>query len=483
MKIFTNLLVFLTLIFLGSPSQLYAEKIPGATEIVIMHTNDMHAKIDNMGKLAYLVDSLRKSHKYVFLVTAGDIFTGNPVVDMVEDKGYPMIDLMNRCGFTVCTLGNHEFDIGQEKLNARMKQATFPFISCNIDASNAVLNQPKPYYILRAGKIQIPVLGIIQLGENGLPDSHPSKMQGLKFTDGIMKAKEYRWLKKKYGMLIGLTHLGIESDEPLAKAIPEFDLIIGGHSHTVMTKPMMVKNVMIVQTGSGLKNVGITILTVKRRVITKIRYELISLDSIKENISDVQDLINKYNDNDELNREIGYLGASLAGADELGSMMTDAITRELKVDFAFQNRGGIRISSLPEGKIRLKDVYQLDPFGNMVVVYTMNLPEIKSLICNSFNREKQVDLEVSGMTYTILSDRDGTCSDVEMLDLSGNPLKENREYTIGINSYIASSYKFDHRDLGTTSFTTSAQALINYLGGAQKVNYAGVKRIGVRLVE
>lgn len=72
------------------------KKIPvNLQEVIILHVNDMHAKIDNLPKLAYLADSLRKISPYVFMVSAGDNFTGNPVVDMVADKGYPMIDLMN----------------------------------------------------------------------------------------------------------------------------------------------------------------------------------------------------------------------------------------------------------------------------------------------------------------------------------------------------------------------------------------------------
>ena len=72
----------------------FAQKKAKSTEIIILHTNDMHSRIDNFGKLAYLADSLRKTHKYVFLVAAGDNFTGNPIVDMYPDKGFPMIELM-----------------------------------------------------------------------------------------------------------------------------------------------------------------------------------------------------------------------------------------------------------------------------------------------------------------------------------------------------------------------------------------------------
>jgi len=464
----------------GSFFKLSAQSESGYTEVIILHTNDMHAKIDNMAKLAYLADSLRSTHDYVYLVSAGDNFTGNPVVDMVEDKGYPMIDLMNRCRFNLSAVGNHEFDLGQEKLNARVSQAEFPFISCNIDASGAQFRQPEPFYLLKAGKWEIPFLSIIQLGEDGLPDSHPSRLEGLKFWDGITKAKEYTWLKSKYGMLIGLTHLGVEGDEPLAKAMPEFDLIIGGHSHTTMTKPMMAGDVMIVQAGSGLRNVGKVTLRIKDGKIAERNYELISLASLQGYDKNIQALIEKYNDNEELNKPVGVAVEPIEGEHELGSLMTDAITRRLGVDFAFQNIGGIRISSLPAGEIKLKDIYRFDPFGNMVVIYKMNLEEITSLICNAFNRGKQLDLETSGLTYTVVTGQDGLCREIEILDMKGFSLDPDHEYTVGINSYIAASYKFDHRDSGTTSYLTSAQALIEYLQEVGQVNYSGVKRIDVK---
>jgi len=457
-----------------------AQKRQKSAEIIILHTNDMHSKIDNFGKLAYLVDSLRKTHKYVFLVAAGDNFTGNPIVDMYPDKGFPMIDLMNKLGYDVTAIGNHEFDMGQEMQNKRREQANFPFISCNIDASAAVVKQPEPYVILKAGKIKIPFLGIIQLGDNGLPDSHPSRLEGLKFSDGIIKVKDFLWLKEKYGMLIGLTHLGIEGDEPLANAYPQFDLIIGGHSHTTMTKPMMVNDVMIVQTGSGLKNVGITTLQVTKGKISDRKYELISLAGITKTNPEVQALIDKYNSNEEMSRVVAYAETAFANEEELGCMMTDAITALMKIDFAFQNGGGIRIPTLPQGNIMLKDIFRLDPFGNQVVTFKMTYDEIKSLICNAYNREKSIDLVPSGMTYTVTLNSEGLCTDIEMKDLSGNLLDQTITYSIGINSYISASYKFDHVDPGTTNYNTTAQILLDYLADVKQVNYAGVQRTFVK---
>lgn len=476
-----SFILFLAVFTLFSISnQSVAQKNKKSTEIIILHTNDMHSRIDNFGKLAYLADSLKKTHKYVFLVSAGDNFTGNPIVDMYPDKGFPMIELMNKLHFDVTTVGNHEFDMGQELQNKRREQATFPFISCNIDASGAIVKPYEPYVILKAGKIKLPMLGIIQLGANGLPDSHPSRLEGLKFTNGIEKAKDFLWLKDKYGILIALSHLGVENDEVLAKTYSQFDLIIGGHSHTTITKPMMVNNVMIVQTGSGLKNVGIITLHVRKGKITDRSYELIPLASIKKTDPEIQAMIDKYNNNEEMKRVVGFAETAFSTQEELGYLMTDAITTRMKVDFAFQNGGGIRISKLPQGNILMKDIFQLDPFGNQVVTYTMTYDEIKSLICNSYNRDKSPDLAPSGMTYTIITNSEGLCTDVEMKDTSGKLLDTSKSYTVGVNSYIAASYKFDHKDPGTTNYNTTAQTLLDYLGDVKTVNYAGVNRILVK---
>jgi len=238
-----------------------------------------------------------------------------------------------------------------------------------------------------------------------------------------------------------------------------------------------VNNVMIVQTGSGLKNVGITTLHVTKGKITDLSYELLPLASISKTDPKVQALIDKYNSNEEMKRVVAVAETAFGNQEELGCMMTDAITARMKVDFAFQNGGGIRISEFPQGNILLKDIFRLDPFGNQVVTFKMTCDEIKSLICNSYNRDKSPDLVPSGMTYTVILNSDGLCTDIEMKDKSGKLLDEAKTYTVGLNSYISASYKFNHTDPGTTSYSTTAQMLLDYLGDVMKVNYAGVRRV------
>jgi 5'-nucleotidase / UDP-sugar diphosphatase len=464
----------------------YSQKQAGkkSTEIIILHTNDMHAKIDNMGKLAFLADSLKKMHPYVFLVAAGDNFTGNPVVDMVADKGYPMIDLMNQCGFDLSALGNHEFDMGQEFLEKRIKQASFPFICCNIDVSGTKMTQLRPYVTLRAGNdIEIPFLGILQLGDNGLPDAHPSRFTGVKFTNGIEAAKNYSWLKEKYGILVGLTHLGVDTDEVLARAMPQFDILIGGHSHTLIDSLMIVDGVMIVQAASGLKYVGKTTLMVENGHVTDRHDEIISLDSIHRVDTNVQKLIDQYNNNQELQRVVGEAEVQIVGFDELGSLITDALKNQLKVDFAFMNRRGMRINALEQGNITLKNIYQLDPFQNEVIIFKMSGNEIISLIRYAYNLKNMVDLAVSGMAYTVTTDTTGHFISVDMQDNTGKPIDPLLDYTVAINSYAASAYRYDHRDPGKSMGITSEEVLINYLQSVKKVNYSGVKRTFVKTAQ
>jgi 2',3'-cyclic-nucleotide 2'-phosphodiesterase (5'-nucleotidase family) len=358
-----------------------------------------------------------------------------------------------------------------------MSQATFPFISCNMDGSGAEIGKVGPFKVLQAGiDISIAFLGLIQLDDNGLPSAHPSNMKDVKFVNGLSKAREFTSLKKEYGILIGLSHLGVDDDIRLADSMPQFDVIIGGHSHTLLNPPKIENNVMIVQTGAHMKYAGMLTLIVEDGKVINRADTVILFSSLKNEDRDVRTLIDNYNNNKEFSKIVGTAEKPLEGEDELGSLMADAITNQMTVDIAFQNRGGIRVPSLAQGDITLKDIYKLDPFNNQIVIFAMNTDEIKSLICYGYQHEKGIDLQVSGMTYRVTDQGNGQCAKVEMFDKSGNPLDPGAEYAVAMNNYMAYTYKFDHQDPGTVSTLTTAEALVRYLGVAGKINYSGVKR-------
>ncbi len=446
------------------------------TEVIILHLNDMHAKIDGFAKIKYLADSLKHSHSYVFIVSAGDNFTGNPYVDMVADKGAPMIDLMNRSGFNLSCFGNHEFDLGQTFLEKRIQQADFPFICANINTGTSGVWHPKAYFLLKAGELQIPVLGLIEVNDNGIPDTHPAKVAGMSFTDPLKTSADYIELKKKYGSLIALSHLGVETDEKLAREYPQFDVIIGGHSHTILKKAVKENGVLIVQAGSYQRFIGKLTLVFNGNHMEEKSDSLIAMESLTGSDKALEKLADSYSNNPEFDKTAGIAVVAISGKQDLGALMTDAVAWAVKSDFAFQNKGGIRIQSLHEGEIKLKDIYRLDPFGNQVVIYKMSGKEIGILILNAYKKERDADLIPSGMSYVITKGENGKAAEVIIADSKGRLLNPGKTYTVALNSYISAAYSFEHSNSETTLDMTTEECLIRYLGNRHKVRYKDTER-------
>ena len=473
MKIF-RICFFALLLAMVAPAHAGSD----TTRIVVLTVNDMHAKIDNFPRFKSLVDSIRSQHKDVLLLSAGDIFTGNPVVDQYPEKGYPIIEMMNITGFGATALGNHEFDYGQEVLAKRIAQADFPFLSSNVFFDSAHLLNIKPYtFLTMENGIKIGILGMIQINPAGIPDTHPSKLEGISFKKGSEIAPEYKWLRDSCDVFIGLSHLGYEDDIELAKQMGTFDMIAGGHTHTIVALPGDHNGVLVVQGGSGLRFVTMTTLTLVNKKIVDKESFLLEIDKHLHTDAVLDTLLAKFNDNKELNHVIGTALNNITGKNELGSLMTDAMTSIAPLEIAFQNDGGIRIGQITKGDISIKDVYNLDPFGNEIIQFRLTTKEIKSLIVNSYNREKELDLQVSGATYTVFVNDEGYATDAIVRLPDGSIPEESRVFNVGLSSYIASSYTFDHTDEGTSLFIITAQSLINYIMEHKALDYSGVVRI------
>lgn len=187
--------------------------LPPERQAVIFAVNDMHAAIDNFPKLAYIVDSLKTIYPDMLLVAAGDNQTGNPVNDQYPEKGLPMIDLMNATGFDLSALGNHEFDSHPEGLSNLTNKANFSFICANVSNDNSLNVKIGPYKIFTLPNgLRLAFLGLLQLGQNGIPDSHPDNVKGFAFRSPFETAPEYLWLKDSSDIFIALTHIGFEED-------------------------------------------------------------------------------------------------------------------------------------------------------------------------------------------------------------------------------------------------------------------------------
>jgi 5'-nucleotidase/UDP-sugar diphosphatase len=448
------------------------------TRIVIFHTNDVHGKIDNFAKVAAIIDAERKKGEAdVFFFSAGDNFTGDPVVDRYDPPGEPLRELFDRLGLDVLSPGNHEFDYGIAPL--RKLAARFRTVSANIEARPGAFPELRPWVVLETkGGIRMVVFGLIQIEPgNGLPSTHPDKIRDLRFSEPLAKALELKKLRASGQVMIGLTHIGYEQDLLLAKQMPELDVIIGGHSHTRVDPAENINGVLVAQAGGDDMFLGrVDILLKDGRVIEK-KGRLIDLSKMRDEDETIKALIAKFHQNPAFARVIAKAPLEISGKNALGSLMTDAICRIHGLDIAFQNNGGIRLNRLPLA-ITLKDVYTLDPFGNLIVQIDMTPAEIRTLIKSSFEKRHELDLQVSGISYTVLTDSTPQIKEIKLRNPGGSPLAEDRTYKVGLSSYIANSYGFDHKDPGRSLQTTTAEALIRFLeSGVDLGIYRDVRRV------
>lgn len=249
--------------------------------LTILHTNDVHSYIDpfptnhpknpNMGgvaRRAALIESIRKENPNVLLLDAGDIFQGTPYFNYYG--GELEFKLMSMMQYDLATIGNHDFDNGIEGLYAQLPNATFEFVSANYDFKNTIMNgHVKPYKIINKDGIKVGVFGL-GVGLDGLVDKKNYKETI--YLDPVSVAQDMsRILKqeKKCDLVICLSHLGYKyKDEPdkicdtkLATLTKDIDLIIGGHTHTFLDKPTVLKNavgqdVLVNQVGCYGINLG-----------------------------------------------------------------------------------------------------------------------------------------------------------------------------------------------------------------------------------
>jgi len=454
----------------------------GEKQAIIFAVNDMHATIDNFPKLAYIVDSLLAIYPDVLLIGAGDNQTGNPVNDQYPEKGLPMIELMNAVGFDLSVVGNHEFDSRPEGFSKLTHKANFDFICANMSTNESYDMTVNPYKIITLPNgLKLAFLGLLHINQNGIPDSHPDNVKGFTFRSPFETAPEYLYLKDQSDIFIALTHLGFENDVQLAETIPAgIDLIIGGHSHTKVEKEQIHNGILITQAENKLKYGTLIKLTIKSDGTLQRNMELIDIKNSKIEKPSIRAMVDKYNDNPVLKEVISTATDDFSSNEELGYLMADAQRDAAKADIALVNPGGVRIDHLVKGPITIMNVYQLDPFGNELVVTKLTGNEIHSLMLAAYPIDEKLPIYPSGIKTKLKLDANGNLADVALLTESGIPLDMNQTYTVAMNNFMTQVYKYKHSDPGQSLFIATADATITYLKKNQNVrSYRGEKRIQI----
>lgn len=457
MRHFKKLSLLLIVFFLFS-SLIFAQELK-PIEIKILHINDFHGRlqpyivksisetipVSGGAYLSYLINEERsKNPDGTILLSAGDMFQGTPISNIF--KGEPVIKMMNYLKFDAMTIGNHEFDWGQELLQTWIKNSNFPYLASNILKDGNYLPNVKPYVILERKGIKIAIIGLTT------PETayivKPDYVKDLTFVepDKVLPnlIKEVR--DKGAQLIVVLSHLGYDADKKLAENVQGIDVIVGGHSHTVVTKPTIVRGTIIVQ--AGYNGIYLGVLDLKVQPETGIILDFTKENELKtvfagpENKYDteVANLIETYNSQlkEEFSKVVGETLVDLVRnyneESNVGNAICDAMLEASKAQIAFQNSGGIRID-IPKGKITMEQVYSLLPFDNVLVEMDLTGKDILDLLEQSATLEKGI-LQVAGIKVKYDMKRPVGSRVIEVF-VNEEPLNPNKVYRVVTNDFLA----------------------------------------------
>ena len=469
----------LTAVSVGAPAAFAEETncfFGDKADVTILYTNDVHTYIDNKSPkptyaaIAALKKSIEDTGRDVLLVDAGDHIQGTAYGSM--DDGATIIELMNEAGYDLATPGNHEFDYGMARAKAVLREADFPYVSCNwVDLRTGFNVLPSVKFFFVGGR-KIAFVGVTtpETFTKSTPAYFMNDAQtkyiydilggedGQKLYDAVQKAidKAEFW---GADTIIGLGHLGVDpssspwtSEEVIAHT-HGFTAFIDGHSHTVMANKQVTdasgKAVTLTQTGSYFKNIGKMTVGADGTITTELIDTYEGLDAAvaataSNWISAVDDMLGEeiavgdtkfyINDPATGKRRIR------SGETNLGDFVADGIytyfneVEQLDCDIAMMNGGGIR-TDVDAGKWTFKTCKQVSPFGNVACLMSVTGKQIQDALefgarfVGPEGKENGGFLHVAGATYEIHTDIPNTVltddKNVWMGSATGTPRVQN----------------------------------------------------------
>ena len=456
------------------------------SDVTILYTNDVHTYIDKQSpKLTYaaiadLKQNYQNAGKDVLLVDAGDHVQGTAYGSM--DEGASIIKLMNAAGYDVATPGNHEFDYGMDRAKAIMKEADFPYLSCNwVDLRTTLRVLPSVKVFVRGGR-RIAFVGVTtpETFTKSTPAYFMDKAQrkyiydiqggedGKKLYDAVQKAIDKA--KLLADVVIGLGHLGVDpssspwtSEEVIAHT-SGFDAFIDGHSHTVMENKQVQdasgKAVTLTQTGSYFANVGEMTIAADGTITTKLIPTHEGMDAgiaamQTSWVNTVDDMLGEkiaVGDSDFYVSDPATGKRRIRSAEtNLGDFVADGIytyfneVEKLHCDVAIMNGGGIR-ADVPAGDWTFKTCKQISPFGNVACLMSVTGKQIQDALefaarfAGEDGKENGGFLQVAGATYEIHTDIPNTVQTDEKNVWIGSATGTPRVQNVKIYDKASGSY-------------------------------------------
>ncbi|WP_153730567.1 5'-nucleotidase C-terminal domain-containing protein [Sporosarcina obsidiansis] len=451
--------------------------------LTVLHSNDTHAHVANAPERAALVKKLKEQHPANLLLDAGDVFSGTLYFN--EFEGEVDMKIMNYLGYDAMTFGNHEFDLGRSEnghasLAKMVQAANFPIVSTNVDFSadelfeglqtKAITDKPENGKIYNGiiKEVNGEKIGIFGLTtEETAAISSPDKVT---FTNYITEAKEAVSAFEEAGInkIIAITHIGyddnkaIDNDQELAKAVPEIDIIVGGHTHSKLPEPVVVNAdtnpVVIVQANEYNKFLGqLDVEFNSDGVITNFNGQLHQVDGEgAERDEGAAEILAPYTAQVEARMAspvgatskvflngLRNLGGVRAGETNLGNLITDGMLAKAKeidpdVSIAFQNGGGIR-ASIDKGEVTYGEVLTVLPFGNPLAIVELSGAELKSTFehaVKEYPKESGGFLHVAGMKF-LFDPSKPVGSRIVSLHVDGKEVVDSQMYKAATNVFTA----------------------------------------------
>jgi len=409
-----------------------------------------------------------------------------------------MIDVMNKTGYNFGTVGNHEFDRGEKKLERLIKRSKFKIVAANVKSKRIKI----PSYSIYnpKGNLKIGVTGILTtetlkiIGEKSLKNFSITSETAALIT-AVKKLK-----KLNSDLIICLSHCGSSADSAIAPLTPDVDLFFGGHDHRGKEIPWKVdgsKTLLLSNYAKGSSIGQLEVLFDKKNkkiveynnILFPIEYSDTAIDTqlnlfIAEKSADIDKIMNVEAASSGIELRRPTQADSMYISTPLGNLLCDVLKKTGKADIALYNHSGIR-NSINAGKILLRDIYLVEPFGNTVYTLKLKGKEIKNFF-NSIINDPYHYLQISGLLISYKKENSEDTSLVTKYIISkitlsnGTELKDEQFYTIAVPNYIAGGNDgftvFNNGISKTDTLVAIRDALKNYLA-SQKKDYEFTNRI------
>lgn len=443
--------------FAGSVTVFAADK--ASAKFTIVHTNDVHSRVQVEPYAAELVKQKRAANENIILLSAGDVLHGQPIATI--SRGKSIVDIMNATGYEAMAPGNHDFNYGYRRLVALEKNMNFPVLAANVTKKINGKEAFKPYIIKDFNGVKVGIFGLAT--PETMTKTNPNNVSELEFENPYTTAQRMVKTLKAEGcnVIVALAHLGTDEEtwyynrSTSVATVEGIDVIIDGHSHTELPDGKVVGNTLVAQTGSYGVNIGMVDVEVKNGKVTAKSATLLKTPTEEGQIKglppepNVTALIAKLNKANEAvtSQVVGKTPVDLDGEREhvrmqqtnLGDLITDAMLEETGAQIAFTNGGGIR-ASIKAGDVTKGDILTVLPFGNYVVVKKVTGANIIAALEHSVSAYPELAgsfLHVGGIRFTFDPAQKAGSRVVSVTLRNGSQIDPLETYSVATNDFLA----------------------------------------------